>query len=163
MPRLDPRAIAYEQLQPMVVASHNLSAGRPCERRDPSPLAPKVKKGPCSSTETRVRAVWVPAFAGTTSIVGPAPPPACNVSDVTSTWRRLCARRTHNPGRQRRSTSTLCFAHVLCLHSREPTSRDPVYRGDQLPAKATGGAPQRRRLLICPSLRRSSPRLCRSL
>src|SRR5712671_7801086 len=60
------RAIAYDQLQPMVVVSHNLSAGRPCERRDPSPLASKVKKGLCSSAETRVRAVWVPAFAGTT-------------------------------------------------------------------------------------------------
>jgi oligopeptide/dipeptide ABC transporter ATP-binding protein len=60
------RAIAYDQLQPMVVASHNLSAGRPCERRDPSPLASKVKKGLYSSAETRVRAVWVPAFAGTT-------------------------------------------------------------------------------------------------
>jgi hypothetical protein len=43
---LSRRAIAYDQLQPMVVASHNLSAGRPCERRDPSPLAPKVKKRP---------------------------------------------------------------------------------------------------------------------
>src|SRR5229473_2555027 len=27
-------------------ASHGLSAGRPCERRDPSPLAPRVKKRP---------------------------------------------------------------------------------------------------------------------
>jgi hypothetical protein len=36
------RAIAYDQLQlcvDTVVAWHNLSAGRPCERRDPSPLA----------------------------------------------------------------------------------------------------------------------------
>jgi hypothetical protein len=59
------RAIAYDQLQPCVdaaVASHDLSAGRPCERRDPSPLAPKAKKGLGSSAETRVRAVWVPAF-----------------------------------------------------------------------------------------------------
>src|SRR6266852_1216135 len=36
---------------------------RPCERRDPSPLASKVKKVLCSSAETTVRAVWVPAFA----------------------------------------------------------------------------------------------------
>ena len=36
------------------------------ERRDPSPLASKVRKGLCSSAETRVRGVWVPAFAGTT-------------------------------------------------------------------------------------------------
>src|SRR4030088_3253440 len=57
------RAIAYDQLQPMVVASHNLSAGRPCERRDPSPLAPKVKKGLCSSAETRVRAAAMSAIA----------------------------------------------------------------------------------------------------
>src|SRR6267142_5879460 len=50
------RAIAYDQLQPCVatvVASHDLSAGRPCERRDPSPQASKVKKGLCSSAETR--------------------------------------------------------------------------------------------------------------
>src|SRR5712691_1334893 len=40
------RAFAYDQLQPKVVASHNLSAGRPCERRDPSPLAPKSEKRP---------------------------------------------------------------------------------------------------------------------
>src|SRR5882762_1944716 len=51
-------------------ASHNLSAGRPCERRDPSPLASKVKKGFCSTAETTVRAVWVPAFAGTTRRAG---------------------------------------------------------------------------------------------
>src|SRR6266536_5807322 len=57
------RAIAYDQLQPVVVASHNLSAGRPCERRDPSPLAPKVKKGLCSSAETRVRAAAMSAIA----------------------------------------------------------------------------------------------------
>ena len=30
---------------------HDLSAGRPCERRDPSPLASKVKKGLCPSAE----------------------------------------------------------------------------------------------------------------
>src|SRR6266581_7598456 len=47
----------------MVVASHNLSAGRPCERRDPSPLAPKVKKGFCSSAEARVRAAAMSAIA----------------------------------------------------------------------------------------------------
>ena len=57
------RAIAYDQLQPMVVASHNLSAGRPCERRDPSPLASKVTKGLCSSAETRVRAAAMSAIA----------------------------------------------------------------------------------------------------
>src|SRR6267154_3461613 len=57
------RSVAYDQLQPMVVASHNLSAGRPCERRDPSPLAPKVKKGLCSSAETRVRAAAMSAIA----------------------------------------------------------------------------------------------------
>src|SRR5229473_3187569 len=57
------RAIAYDQLQPMVVASHNLSAGRPCERRDPSPLAPKVKKGLCSSAETRGRVAAMSAIA----------------------------------------------------------------------------------------------------
>src|SRR6266550_8671842 len=57
------RAIAYDQLQPMVVVSHNLSAGRPCERRDPSPLAPKVKKGLCSSAEARVRAAAMSAIA----------------------------------------------------------------------------------------------------
>ncbi len=47
-------AIAYNQLQPCVdtvVASHDFSAGRPCERRDPSPLASKVKKGLGSSVE----------------------------------------------------------------------------------------------------------------
>ena len=33
------------------MASHKLSAGRPCERRDPSPLASKVKKGLGSSVE----------------------------------------------------------------------------------------------------------------
>src|SRR6266508_5936665 len=47
----------------MVVASHNLSAGRPCERRDPSPLASKVKKGLCSSAETRGRAAAMSAIA----------------------------------------------------------------------------------------------------
>src|SRR5882757_7448683 len=57
------RAIAYDQLQPMVVVSHNLSAGRPCERRDPSPLASKVKKGLCSSAEMRVRAAAMSAIA----------------------------------------------------------------------------------------------------
>src|SRR6266478_57174 len=57
------RAIAYDQLQPMVVASHNLSAGRPCERRDTSPLASKVTKGLCSSAETRVRAAAMSAIA----------------------------------------------------------------------------------------------------
>src|SRR5258708_16150167 len=57
------RAIAYDQRQPMVVALHNLSAGRPCERRDPSPLALKVKKGLCSSAETRVRAAAMSAIA----------------------------------------------------------------------------------------------------
>src|SRR6266852_6573212 len=63
------RAIAYDQLQPCVdtvVASHDLSAGRPCERRDPSPLASNWKKDLCLRAETRVRTVWVPAFAGTT-------------------------------------------------------------------------------------------------
>src|SRR6266700_6787094 len=34
-----------------------------CERRDPSPLAPKVKKGLCSSAETRVRAAAMSAIA----------------------------------------------------------------------------------------------------
>ena len=37
-PPLEGRAIAYDQLQPCVdtvVISHDLSAGRPCERRDP--------------------------------------------------------------------------------------------------------------------------------
>src|SRR5713226_9505158 len=38
----------------MRLTSHELSAGRPCERRDPSPLASKVKKGLCSSAKTRV-------------------------------------------------------------------------------------------------------------
>src|SRR6266481_5418912 len=57
------RAIAYDQRQPMVVALHNLSAGRPCERRDPSPLALKVKKGLFSSAETRVRAAAMSAIA----------------------------------------------------------------------------------------------------
>ena len=58
------RAIAYDQLRPTLVASHNLSAGRPCERRDPSsPLASKVKKGLCSSAETRVRAAAMSAIA----------------------------------------------------------------------------------------------------
>src|SRR4030088_2639286 len=57
------KAIAYDQLQPMVMASHNLSAGRPGERRDPSPLAQKVKKGLCSSAETRVRAAAMSAIA----------------------------------------------------------------------------------------------------
>src|SRR6202158_2660 len=60
------RAIAYDQLQPCadtVVASHDISAGRPCERRDPSPLASRVKKGLCSSAETRVRAAAMSAIA----------------------------------------------------------------------------------------------------
>src|SRR6266403_5116572 len=57
------RAIAYDQLQPTLVASHNLSAGRPCERRDPSPLASKVKRGLCSSAETSVRAAAMSAIA----------------------------------------------------------------------------------------------------
>src|SRR6266851_2453434 len=48
---------AYDQLQPCVdtvVASHPLSAGRPCERRDPSPLALKGKKAsaPASKRES---------------------------------------------------------------------------------------------------------------
>src|SRR6266700_3710146 len=34
-----------------------------CERRDQSPLAPKVKKGLCSSAETRVRAAAMSAIA----------------------------------------------------------------------------------------------------
>src|ERR1700738_2844378 len=46
-----------------VVASHKLSAGRPCERRDPSPLASKVKNGLCSSAELRVRAAAMSAIA----------------------------------------------------------------------------------------------------
>ena len=46
--------------------SRDISTGRPCERRDPSPLASKVKKGLYSSAKTRFLAVWVPAFAGTT-------------------------------------------------------------------------------------------------
>src|SRR5258706_7605785 len=50
----------------------------------------------------------------------------------------------------------LSFAHVLRLHSCEPTSRYPVYRGDQLPAKAPGGAPQWRGLLVCQNLRRTA-------
>jgi len=36
------RGIAYDRIEPRVdaiVVLHNLSAGRPCERRDPSPLA----------------------------------------------------------------------------------------------------------------------------
>jgi hypothetical protein len=65
-PPLEGRAIAYDQLQPCVdtvVAWHNLSAGRPCERRDPSPLASKGKKGLCSSAETRARAAAMSAIA----------------------------------------------------------------------------------------------------
>src|SRR5258707_15663454 len=63
IPPLVGRAIAYDQLQPTLVASHSLSAGRPCERRDPSPLASKVKKGLCSSAETSVRAAAMSAIA----------------------------------------------------------------------------------------------------
>src|SRR5260370_40783660 len=44
-------------------ASHELSAGRPCERRDPSPLASKVKKGLCSSAKTRVLAAAMSTIA----------------------------------------------------------------------------------------------------
>ena len=40
-----------------------LSAGRPCERRDPSPLALKGEKGLGSSVETRVRAAAMSAIA----------------------------------------------------------------------------------------------------
>jgi putative endonuclease len=48
---------------------------------------------------------WAPAFAGATIVV--------------------CYKlNTHS-----------CFAHVLRLHSREPASRDPVYRGDQFTAE----------------------------
>jgi hypothetical protein len=35
----------------------------PAERRDPSPLASKVKKGLCSSAETRLRAAAMSAIA----------------------------------------------------------------------------------------------------
>jgi len=64
--RFTGRAIAYDQLQPCVdtvVASHDLSASRPCERRDPSPLASKVKKGLGSSAGTRARAAAMSAIA----------------------------------------------------------------------------------------------------
>src|ERR1700704_6726885 len=60
------RAIAYDQLRPCVdtvVASHDLSAGRPCERRDPSPLASKSEKGLGFSAGTRVRAAAMSAIA----------------------------------------------------------------------------------------------------
>ena len=50
--------------------------------------------------------------------------------------------------------STLRFAHVLRLHSREPASRDPVHRGNQFAAEAARRASKRRRLLVCQSLRR---------
>jgi hypothetical protein len=46
-----------------IVVSHKLSAGRPCERRDPSPLASKVKKGLCASAKTRVLAAAMSAIA----------------------------------------------------------------------------------------------------
>src|SRR6202035_5631813 len=57
---------AYDQPQPCIdtaVASHDLPAGRPCERRDPSPLASKVRKGLCSNAETRVRGAAMSAIA----------------------------------------------------------------------------------------------------
>jgi hypothetical protein len=38
-------------------------AGRPCERRDPSPLASKVNKNLCSSAEPRVRGAAMSAIA----------------------------------------------------------------------------------------------------
>jgi hypothetical protein len=72
------RAIAHNQLQPCVdtvVASRDLSAGRPCERRDPSPLGLKREKRPllkCRNESPRRRDerncahAGVPAFAGTT-------------------------------------------------------------------------------------------------
>src|SRR6266576_2385053 len=59
-------AIAYDQLRPCVdtvVASHDLSAGRPCERRDPSPLASKSEKGLGFSAGTRLRAAAMSAIA----------------------------------------------------------------------------------------------------
>ena len=43
---------------------------RPCERRDPSPLASQVKEGLSHTAETRRHGVWVPAFAGTTACYG---------------------------------------------------------------------------------------------
>jgi hypothetical protein len=46
-----------------VVASHDLSAGRPCERRDPSPLASNWKKDLCPLAETRVPAAAMSAIA----------------------------------------------------------------------------------------------------
>jgi hypothetical protein len=58
--------IAYDLLQPCVdtvVALHDLSAGRPCECRGPSPLASKVKKAFGSSAETTVRAAAMSAIA----------------------------------------------------------------------------------------------------
>jgi len=41
-------------------------SGSSLRTQGPITPGPKVKKGLCSSAETRGRAVWVPAFAGTT-------------------------------------------------------------------------------------------------
>jgi putative endonuclease len=51
----------------------------------------------------------------------------------------------------------LYLAHVPRLHSREPTLRDPVYRGDQLSAEAARATSKRRRFVVCQSLPRSPP------
>jgi hypothetical protein len=58
-PGMTGRPIAYGGIEPRVdavVASHKLSAGRPCERRDQSPW-PRSEKSLCSSAELRVPAV----------------------------------------------------------------------------------------------------------
>src|SRR6202000_3558173 len=54
-------------------------------------------------------------------------------------------------------------AHVLRLHSSEPTPRYPVYRGHQFLAEALGGASQRPGLLLRQNLRCLSTGPCRIL
>jgi hypothetical protein len=49
-----------------MAAWHKLSAGRPCELKGSITPGLKSEKGPASGAETTLRAVWVPALAGTT-------------------------------------------------------------------------------------------------
>src|ERR1700724_2860036 len=107
----------------------------------------------------------VPAFAGTTANIYFVVP--ANAGTHNHRCLLLESRRAAALELKGRGVWVPAFAgttaNLLPLHPREPASRDPVYRGNQLRAKASRGASRRQRLLLCQSLRRSSPRLCRIL
>ena len=61
----------------------NRISSRPCERRDPSPLAIKVKEDLCSSAETRVRAAAMSAIAPTLGSLRSQGRPAESLCEAT--------------------------------------------------------------------------------